>query len=422
MEELREFYASRCSICGGNRVGDKHLQPLAAGDGFSSIIESIARQLYDQKLNTGSIPQALYEQTASQLMDAVFSGLGGKTFGYDDPNNKLITYLRQNLHSFSAAKSLTEMQAFNDLLTGPDGKMRTKAQFIAEVAKTGAEFNKTYLATEYDNALTSAQMAQKWDEFEDDDILQFSTVHDDKVRETHALLDGKTAPKTDPLWRRIWPPLDWKCRCTIIPGVKDKVRKHNVAELIKRAEIPKLFQNNSGITKTIVKDDHPYYHDSFHNEKELGAEANYGMPSVKKIYTDGGLPDAAKLKTKADANNWWKEKAGGNAKGHFDVVDKMGNTVRFDNEARNHILEDNTDGRHTILSNSEHIVTEPDEVWSIREGDKLTTTYIKYYDDMPYAVQVDGTRAYTMLKYEKNGKLNEASVNRDRRGVLLYRR
>jgi SPP1 gp7 family putative phage head morphogenesis protein len=411
----RLYYATRCPVCGGTRHA-----PDLADSGFTDIINAIAAQLYNKKLETGIIPRALYESTAEQLMKAVFDGLGGSTFGYTDPNNKLITYLRQNIYSFSAAKSLTEMKAFNELLVDASGKLRSKADFIGRVAQTGALFNKTYLGTEYDTAVASAQMAQKWNEFPDDAILQYSTVHDDKVRPWHAILDGKTAPKSDPIWLKIYPPLDWNCRCTVIPGESNKVAPHNRAELIKEARIPKQFQNNSGITRTIYKNDHLYYQVSG-KTKELSAEVNYGMPSVKKLYATNDFPVAQKRADIDEANNWWREKAG-KLRASFDVRDKLGNSIRFSNETRAHILHDNNEGRFSLISNVEDIVSKPDEVWSVRDKGSLITTYIKYYEDFPYAVQVYDDQAFTAFSYSHYGKLNQSSIDSDRRGTLLYRK
>lgn len=45
-------------------------------------------------------------------------------------------------------------------------------------------------------------------------LMQFHTVGDDRVRLEHARIDGFTAPKNDPIWQRLKPPLDHGCRCS----------------------------------------------------------------------------------------------------------------------------------------------------------------------------------------------------------------
>ncbi len=51
---------------------------------------------------------------------------------------------------------------------------------------------------------------------------QFLTVGDDRVRTSHAEIDGFTAPKNDPIWLRLKVPLDHGCRCSISLVHKDE--------------------------------------------------------------------------------------------------------------------------------------------------------------------------------------------------------
>lgn len=44
----------------------------------------------------------------------------------------------------------------------------------------------------------------------------YNTVGDDRVRPTHAAMDGTRAPKDDPLWDRFTPPCGYSCRCQLI--------------------------------------------------------------------------------------------------------------------------------------------------------------------------------------------------------------
>ncbi len=43
--------------------------------------------------------------------------------------------------------------------------------------------------------------------------LQYLTMEDDRVRDSHAALDGLVLPKDDPFWEEHYPPWDWNCRC-----------------------------------------------------------------------------------------------------------------------------------------------------------------------------------------------------------------
>lgn len=74
---------------------------------------------------------------------------------------------------------------------------------------------------------TNTQMAYsaaRWQSFQDEDVFgeilwgyEYVTTGDDRVRPAHALLDGFKSTKDDPIWRIIWTPNGWGCRCQIIP-------------------------------------------------------------------------------------------------------------------------------------------------------------------------------------------------------------
>ena len=87
-----------------------------------------------------------------------------------------------------------------------------------------------------------------------------------------------------------------------------------------------------------------------------------------------------------------------------------------------HFLDSKQDSRWKHISNTEDIKKNPVELWSQKQNGKIKRFYVKYYNDFPYVVRVDGADAYTMHNFESNGKLNEPSVRMLRRGVLLYRK
>jgi SPP1 gp7 family putative phage head morphogenesis protein len=45
---------------------------------------------------------------------------------------------------------------------------------------------------------------------------EYATVGDDRVRPTHAAMDGVRAPKADPVWLIWTPPNGYNCRCSRI--------------------------------------------------------------------------------------------------------------------------------------------------------------------------------------------------------------
>lgn len=46
---------------------------------------------------------------------------------------------------------------------------------------------------------------------------KYLTFHDDRVRASHAALDGKIFPANSPFWQKHYPPWEYMCRCQVVP-------------------------------------------------------------------------------------------------------------------------------------------------------------------------------------------------------------
>lgn len=411
---------------GGHSHGHRIAHVAMASDGpdFAAICDGIAQQLYSAKIDQGQIPRDLYEATANTLMDAVFSGTGGrKSFAYEDPNNLLVPHLRHNIYAFGAAKSLTEMQVFNDLLVDKDGKNKSKAQYRADVAKAGYQFNMNHLEADQSTALASTQIAQTFNEFGADDYIEVRTTGAENVCPICGSLNGFTRPKSSNIWERFCPPFHQRCNCKLLPGLAKNVAKHdNPLQMLKDAKVQTYFQSNPAINKVVFTDGYPYMA-TLKKNMPLRWDKGYNMQTIDRIYKDK-LPDTLPEMTKQQANDWWKQQAG-TPKGAFYVKDKLGTVCKLDNQTRNHVFEQNKEDRFKFISNLPDILQDPDEMWSTKgKSGKLTTTYIKYYNDLPYSAQTEDNRVFTMIKYNISGteKLNEVSVNNDRQGTLVFRK
>lgn len=78
------------------------------------------------------------------------------------------------------------------------------------------------LETLYRTQVQTAYSAGQWNANQSPEIQEvlwgytYVTVGDDRVRPTHATMDGMTAPKEDPVWRTAFPPCGYNCRCTAV--------------------------------------------------------------------------------------------------------------------------------------------------------------------------------------------------------------
>lgn len=126
--------------------------------------------------------------------------------------------LEQDIYVFSGLRTHAQLTTAKSWISDKDGIV-PYYKFEEKVLELNETYNKNYLQAEYNYAVHTAQMAEKWDSFSDDTErywLQFRTAGDDKVRDSHAELAGLTLPKDDPFWDKYTTPLDWGCRCVVV--------------------------------------------------------------------------------------------------------------------------------------------------------------------------------------------------------------
>lgn len=428
-QQLTQLYAD----CGCNT----HIVTLAQSDdtAINEGFEQLLQDLHSGVLQPEQISLPYYFATANKLMEAVTEGLGGDVFPADDIRNNLKAYFAENVFAFSAAKTFAMRQLFMGYLTDADGNLRSWAQFRNSVYDKATIYNMSHLQTEYNSAIAHSQMAVKWHTLQSFDKLEYSTVGDNKVRPAHRRFDGLVLSKDDPFWKTYWPPLDWNCRCTIIPAQSGAVNSSE--ERINGAKNPenpkdnikKYFKGNAGIDKVIYKDNHPHFINSKGETKELTATKNYNLPSVESIYKNKNEFETYKDISEDEAYKWWETKAGKvidkQPRPSFNVESKDGLTINIDNTFRKKIIDIKRRGNYLHLI--EDVLTTPDEVWFNRniDNNQMQNTYIKYYDNHPIAVGIETTsngtlRANTMHQLVTDDKINFKGADAKRVGNLIF--
>ncbi len=398
------------------------------------MLDALARQLYTEKVNKGSIPNDLYKKTADDLLKALDEGLGGKSFDITDGRNTLKAYLQQNIAAFSAAKSLTQMNHMRSLMA--DAKDFT--DFRNKCFDAGYQFNVNWLRTEYDTFTASAQMAQQWDQYRANgvEVFEFTTVGDDRVRPAHAALDGLTIRYDSPAIKRLWPPLDWACRCFMVPGIAERAMNDAQAGKVINDNTPnKLFHHHPGIDKAVVNNNHPYFKEAATHVggkeklKELDAQKNYGLPSVKKMYNQNKFPARVEMASETEYRDWWKDQVKAKGTDDFVLKDKTGLNILFDSVQtpgnnkssfsyfKDHILQKSNEQRWSYAANLTDIITNADEIWSGRKNGRIVRYYLKYFDQSPMVV-VAADSANTIIA-QTMYELTAARVEELRRGELI---
>lgn len=174
---------------------------------------------------------------------------------------------------FSSLKTHAQLFEASRLLLTDDKTIKSFTQFSKDIASIKKDYNENYLEAEYDFAVGTVQMAQRWESFKDGDkyYLQYRTAGDDKVRDSHAVLHGITLPKSDAFWNYYFAPNGWRCRCVVVQVLAYLNEKSNSKKAIKLGEKAttqigkkgknklEIFRFNPAKQKVIFPPKHPYH-------------------------------------------------------------------------------------------------------------------------------------------------------------------
>ena len=138
--------------------------------------------------------------------------------------------LRKSFHGFAQGKvresSKLIEQRINNALADITRRDLTERQGARELERAlekmgltakNASLPRTLVRTHSQIAFNAAQYKVAQDD--PDDVVwgyRYVTMGDDRVRESHARLEGLVRAKDDPIWDSIWPPNGWNCRCQVV--------------------------------------------------------------------------------------------------------------------------------------------------------------------------------------------------------------
>lgn len=73
---------------------------------------------------------------------------------------------------------------------------------------------------------------------------QYNTAGDERVRDSHAALDGVVMPADSPFWEEHYPPWDWGCRCYITPLTDEEVGRIRAGEAEQPPEARRVLEGS----------------------------------------------------------------------------------------------------------------------------------------------------------------------------------
>lgn len=256
-------------------------------------IEELITGIYEGSISVFELPDFLYHYTVYELDGSFFAGFGEIPRGDIKPIEKAVNF-RSNLGNFSGAKTFQETKDLTDFVFTEGGKKRPFAEFKEIALKVDNNYNLNWLKTEQDSVISQSQNARKWIKYESEaeilPMLQYVTVGDQRVRQSHRDLDGLTAPVNDPIWNRIMPQNGWNCRCTVIQRTQTRAstkseKRSKTREMEKDFKKDDLFDYNAGKEEYIFKETGKGKHDYFKVPREFQPELkrNFGFPSVTEV-------------------------------------------------------------------------------------------------------------------------------------------
>ncbi len=415
---LNNLYSDYCQDCNlplwrGNEGEDFVNQDFnLALNSNSTVFKALIKSVNDayQKLHSKGNYNAQDIQEYSQLIDAtndVFQNALKKGVGDNVVPAKMKQALDEDVFVFSALKTHAQLFEASRLLQTEDGKVKSFNAFSQDVAKIKADYNQSYLEAEYQFAQSSAQQAANWAGIEENKgryNLQYRTANDDRVRDSHAILNGITLPSEDTFWSEYYPPNGWRCRCVAVEVLKDKYATDDSVAAIEKGQSAtsqigkdgknrlEIFRFNPGKQKVIFPPNHPY------QPKGCGGDVS----SLKGTPAFFLSADNGKCKAKSEAKKLFDEKQKNIRDKYLELLEQNKNRSVSKSFGGNQIAIkfNNRDGnKHFIndMLNKTNRITEKDL-------DKIHQ-YVKSSKPMPridlYKKKNDGIERFYYLYDEK---------------------
>ncbi|MGQ0739129.1 MAG: phage minor head protein [Bacteroidota bacterium] len=251
------------------------LPNLADGDDMERAILSMLNEIWKEKgMPTGLINREVTTLISEKLWAGVSKGFQATldSIDWDTPDWNMLASLQRDVWHFSSAKNYTELRQLSGALIGPDGKLRTRSEWMNEAIKINNRAVTQHLSAEYELAVTSSQMAGKWVDIQADKdifpLLSFDVVMDGRTTEICTNLNGVVVPVDHPYVKTYYPPNHFGCRTTV-----RKLRNGKVTENLPYPEIPDMFRLNLGEQGLIFPPGHAYYSDLPDKVKQGGMAA-----------------------------------------------------------------------------------------------------------------------------------------------------
>lgn len=432
---IPDRYAGSHCNCG------HHVQ--AVGKPSQKEIDDFTKKLIEyvfEGKDTLGIEAGLISTEANILLEGLRKNF--KTFNdWAGPDHLMLQMMEYNLFEFATGKTESRLAAMTELLFDEKKELRDFSSFRSEADKVMDKYNYDWLETEYNLSVAVGQNSARYVEFmaEKDTVtsyVKYQTAGDDRVRATHAALDGKVFNLNDKEAMDLWPPNGYGCRCEMIQYLgegKEAAISGDKAKSLVYSSDPKYkdsqFEINRGDLKQVF------------TKKQFYSEGKQLSENINDMTFDKYLD----IKGKALLKPWNDFKStlneivldntitGDNVKDLFKKVkgedfmgftDYLGRKMTmsesiFNVHTKGKYLNDN-EKRHQLFPHIKDVLENPDEVWfgEYEKKNEKQTKYAKFYKDkiMVVVTKFDSKMQSTKIETWYYLKTDEADL---RKGLLI---
>ncbi len=263
------MYDCSCEDC----QTQKQTLNLSNSSSFKNLLKTAEKAFKKLYNNKGYSPNDLSDTKEYQDLINQTNAIFDKTIVDNVVDGALLKNLQNDVFLFSGLKTHAQLLEASRLLLDADKKIKPLAQFTKNFLKINETYNRQYLEAEYQFAVGSATVAQRWSTFSDDEnryYLQYRTDGGPHVRDSHAALNNTTLPKSDPFWDSYTPQNGWNCHCMVTEVLAWRHEKSDSKKAIARGETATtqigkdsknklaIFRFNPGKDKVIFPPTHPY--------------------------------------------------------------------------------------------------------------------------------------------------------------------
>lgn len=333
-------------------------------------------------------------------------------------------------------------------------QLQRAGRIDAQTGEIRKGLNAWRLKTIFQTNMQSAYMAGRYRELKEQvntrPYWQYVAVLDARTRPSHEALHGKVFRHDDPIWKVIWPPNGYNCRCSVRALSERELQRMGLSVLssegkLKPVQVPQ--RDGSSITVTRYDDGTP---GGVVFQPDAGFDSNPGVrfppldPAVRRItreldgqinYTDLALPqlqqidDALKLPapallpkaaSRAAAADLVRDVLGLSGQPTRLVETPVGD-VLLRAEYIDHVTEKDNDARERFANYILPTLVEPYEVWlTMYDDGRPRRRYIGLYHTSKYdmlvvaRVNTDGSLFWNLV-HATAKRLNKLRV-----GKLLW--